>query len=272
MRHARLLFVPLFFLAALLPTPARAQNARAVLSGRVVDPSGAVLQGAQVIVQPVNLSLQSDQQGEFTVRDLNTGTYHVIVSYVGFQLFEQDCTVAAGAVTRVSVQLAVASQSESILVTAERPRGEAEAINRTRVADNILQVLSAEVITSLPNANVADAIGRLPSVTLGRDEGEGVYVQVRGTEPRLTNVTINGITLPSPEPTVRQVRLDAIPADLVDSVEINKTLQANIDGDGIGGSVNLHDQECHRSPLPECCMPLADSIRFSAAVVTASSA
>ena len=239
MRHARLLFVPLFFLAALPPTPARAQNARAVLSGRVVDPSGAVLQGAQVIVQPVNLSLQSDQQGEFTVRDLNTGTYHVIVSYVGFQLFEQDCTVAAGAVTRVSVQLAVASQSESILVTAERPRGEAEAINRTRVADNILQVLSAEVITSLPNANVADAIGRLPSVTLGRDEGEGVYVQVRGTEPRLTNVTINGITLPSPEPTVRQVRLDAIPANLVDSVEINKTLQANIDGDGIGGSVNL---------------------------------
>ena len=96
MRHARLLFVPLFFLAALPPTPARAQNARAVLSGRVVNPSGAVLQGAQVIVQPVNLSLQSDQQGDFTVRDLNTGTYHVIVSYVGFQLFEQDCTRRGG--------------------------------------------------------------------------------------------------------------------------------------------------------------------------------
>jgi len=86
-----------------------------------------------------------------------------------------------------------------------------------------VQVLSGDVITSLPNANVADALGRLPSVTLSRDEGEGVYVQVRGTEPRLTNVTINGITIPSPESGVRQVRLDALPADLVESVEINKT-------------------------------------------------
>jgi hypothetical protein len=77
------------------------------------------------------------------------------------------------------------------------------------------------VIRSLPNANVADAIGRLPSVTRYRIEGEGVYIQVRGTEPRLTNVTVDGVTLPSPEPTVRQVRLDVIPSDLVEAVELN---------------------------------------------------
>ncbi len=64
-------------------------------------------------------------------------------------------------------------------------------------------------------------------------------MQVRGTEPRLTNVTIDGITIPAPEPGIRQVRLDEIPADLVESVEINKTLAPNLDGDGIGGSVNL---------------------------------
>ena len=54
------------------------------------------------------------------------------------------------------------------------------------------------MIRSLPNANVADAIGRFPSVTLYRIEGEGVYIQVRGTEPRLTNVTVDGITIPAP--------------------------------------------------------------------------
>ena len=70
---------------------------------------------------------------------------------------------------RVDTKLEVAGQSESILVTAERPRGEVGQINRERTADNIVQVLSSEVITSLPNANVADAIGRLPSVTLERD-------------------------------------------------------------------------------------------------------
>ncbi|PYU63642.1 MAG: hypothetical protein DMG56_09240, partial [Acidobacteria bacterium] len=122
---------------------------------------------------------------------------------------------------------------------AERASGEAEEINRQLTADNLVQVLTSDVIRSLPNANMADALGRLPSVTLERDEGEGKYVQVRGTEPRLTSVTINGINVPSPESGVRQIKLDAIPADIVESVEINKTLQANMDADGIGGSVNL---------------------------------
>jgi tetratricopeptide (TPR) repeat protein len=119
-------------------------------------------------------------------------------------------------------------------VTAERPHGEAEAINRERTAENILQVLPHDVITSLPNANVADAIGRLPNVTLERDEGDGKYVQIHGTEPRFSNVTIDGVNVPAPESGVRQIKLDIIPSDLVESVEINKTLLANMDGDGIG--------------------------------------
>jgi TonB-dependent Receptor Plug Domain len=64
-------------------------------------------------------------------------------------------------------------------------------------------------------------------------------LQVRGTEPRLTNTTIDGVNLPSEEPGVRQIKFDAIPADIVESVEVSKTLQANMDGDGISSSVNL---------------------------------
>jgi outer membrane receptor for ferrienterochelin and colicin len=91
----------------------------------------------------------------------------------------------------------------------------------------------------LPNTNVADAVGRLPSVTLERDEGEGKYVQIRGTEPRLTNMMINGVEVPSPESQVRNIKMDAIPADLVDRIELSKTLSANQDADAIGGTVNL---------------------------------
>jgi outer membrane receptor for ferrienterochelin and colicin len=94
-------------------------------------------------------------------------------------------------------------------------------------------------IQSLPNANVADAIGRMPGVTLQRNEGEGQYVQIRGTEPRLSNTTIDGVIVPGPDPEVRQVDLDTIPADIVGSLAINKTLSANQDGDAIGGSVDV---------------------------------
>ena len=117
--------------------------------------------------------------------------------------------------------------------------GDAAAVNEQRTSENILNVETDTQIQSLPNANIADAIGRLPGVTLQRNEGEGQYVQIRGTEPRLSNTTIDGVIVPGPDPDVRQVDLDTIPADLVGSVAINKTLSANQDGDAIGGSVDL---------------------------------
>ncbi len=109
-------------------------------------------------------------------------------------------------------------------------------------------MLPADVIISLPNANIADALGRMASVSIERDEGEGKYVQIRGTEPRLSNTMVDGVSIPSPESGVRQIKLDTIASDLVDSVEINKTLQANIDADGIGGSVNLVTKTASDTP------------------------
>jgi TonB-dependent receptor len=233
-------FSVLFVLFQLLSaTAALSQGAKGTITGRVVDSGGGVLQGARVVLEPGEISLVSDAQGEFTVTGVNPQTYAITVSFVGLDAYTGSVEVKPGSVSRADAVLRVGAQSQEVIVTAERAHGEADAINRERTADNVLQVLPAEVIRSLPNANMADAIGRLPSVTLERDEGEGKYVQIRGTEPRLTNVTLDGVNVPSPESGIRQIKLDTIPADLVESVEINKTLQANQDADGIGGSVNL---------------------------------
>ena len=230
-----------FLLASLLWlfSPARAQERKGAIAGHVTDSSGGALIGAQISVQPKGVTVVSDTQGQFFVNDLESGSYTVTITYVGFAPVTKTVVVTAGQSANADAKLEVQSQNLEVLVTAERASGEAEAVNREITADNIVQVLPADVIRSLPNANMADALGRLPSVTIERDEGEGKYVQVRGTEPRLTNTTINGINVPSPESGVRQIKFDAIPADIVESVEINKTLQANMDGDGIGGSVNL---------------------------------
>lgn len=216
-----------------------AQNVRGGVSGRVTDSAGAVLRAARVEVQPGGQFAITDDQGQFAIGDLAPGDNNITVTYAGFAPFTANVKVAAGQTARLDAALKVATATEQVLVTAERGRGEVEAINRTLESDNILQVLPVEVITSLPNTNIADALGRMPSVTLERDEGEGKYVQIRGLEPRLANVTIDGVNVPSPESTVRQIKLDVIPANLVDSVEINKTLSANQDGDAVAGSVNL---------------------------------
>jgi len=216
-----------------------AQSDKGAIAGKVLDSSGGILQGAEISVEPVGTHAVSDAQGQFFVYNLPAGHYTVTVTYVGFTAFTKEADVTAGPPLSIEAKMQLSSVKTEVLVTAERAAGEAEAVNRQRSADNVVQVLPADVIRSLPNANMADALGRLPSITLERDEGEGKYVQVRGTQPRLTNTTIDGINIPSPESGVRQIKFDAIPADLVESVEINKTLQANMDGDGIGGSVNL---------------------------------
>jgi TonB-dependent receptor len=216
-----------------------AQEQKGAISGTVTDPSGAVLNGAQVTLESKGVNAKTNEEGLFVIKDLAPGKYTVTITYIGFANFSQTVDVAGGQDTNIEAKLRIESQRETVIVAASRVTGEAEAINVERTADNILQVLPAEVIRSLPNANMADALGRMPSVTLERDEGEGKYVQVRGTEPRLTNTTIDGVNLPSPEPGVRQIKFDAIPAGIVEEVQISKTLQANMDGDGIGGSVNL---------------------------------
>jgi TonB-dependent receptor len=231
--------LPLIIVSTLLVAAALAQTGKGSMTGHLTDSAGGALLAAQITVQPGGYSIVSNGLGDFTIKDLAPGDYEVTVAYVGFASLTSKVTVVAGQVARADLVLKVASASQEMVVTAEVPHAEAEAINRERAADNILDVMTAEVITSLPNANVADAIGRLPGVSLERDEGEGKYIQVRGTEPRLNNVTIDGINVPAPEGNVRQVKLDVIPSDIVESVELNKTLQANMDGDGIGGSVNL---------------------------------
>ena len=227
---------------------AAAQDRKGTITGHTTDVNHDALVGARVQLQPLERTTASDAEGQFTIPDLPPGKYTVAISYVGFKPFSKEVTVTSGGTENIEAVLEIESVSDQIIVRGERERGEVEALNRERTADNIVQVLPAEVILSLPNTNIADAVGRLPSVSLERDEGEGKYVQIRGTEPRLSNVTIDGVHVPSPE-RVRSVKLDVIPSDLIDSVEINKTLSANQEGDAIGGSVNLVTKKPTEQPF-----------------------
>ncbi len=239
--------MPALLIVGLCAQLGNAQANHGTITGSVKDSGGGAIYGAAVSLAPSGAKVVTNREGVYTFADVAPGPYAVSVSFIGFEPFSTTVNAIAGQAVHADGVLQVAQKAEEVIVTDARPHGEAEAINRERTAPNILQVLPAEVITSLPNANVADAIGRLPSVTLERDEGEGKYVQIRGTEPRYSNVTIDGVNVASPE-SVRQIKLDIVPSDLVESVEISKTLQANQDGDAIGGSVNLRTRTATERP------------------------
>jgi hypothetical protein len=175
---ALLLFV---IFGGLWPAAVTAQERKGAITGTVTDSSGGVLKGAQISLAPQSLNVVSDVQGQFFINGLDPGSYTLTITYVGFAPFTKTVELAANQTANVDAKLEVESVNLQVLVTAERPSAEAEAVNQERTADNIVQILPAEVIRSLPNANMADALGRLPSVTLERDEGEGKYVQIRGT-------------------------------------------------------------------------------------------
>src|SRR5262249_12929512 len=125
------------FLALAMPCAnGLAQTARGTIQGRVTDTSNAVLQGATVTVAPGGAHPVTAAAGSYVIAGLAPGTYTITVSFVGFKETTREATVAAGQPVRVDATLDVAGQSEAILVTAERPRGEAGQINRERTADN----------------------------------------------------------------------------------------------------------------------------------------
>lgn len=229
-------------------TPAAAQTGKGTIVGTVRDERNSVLTSALIELQPLGRRTASDDQGQFRITDVPAGEYTLGASYVGFAPFTGTVTVGGGQTVTVDAVMKVASQSDQVMVVAERVQGEAEAINIERMSEDIVQVLPSRVINSLPNTNIADAVGRAPSVSLERDEGEGKYVQIRGTEPRLSNVTINSVNVPSPEVTVRNIKLDSVPADLVERIEVFKTLSASQDADGIGGTVNLVTRTAGEKP------------------------
>lgn len=229
-------------------TLAPAQTSSGCISGTVQDSAGAVFVSAKVVIEPSGRQVATDQQGTFRFPNLAPGKYTVTASYVGFKTFTTTVDLASGQNATVAATLPVASRADTVLVTAPQLQGDAEAVNVERMSSEIVQVEPQGVIMSLPNNNIADAVGRVPSVSLERDEGEGKYIQIRGTEPRLTNVTVDGVELASPEVINRNIKLDVVPADIVERIEVYKTLAADQDADAIGGTVNLVTETAREKP------------------------
>ncbi|NJM16901.1 MAG: TonB-dependent receptor plug domain-containing protein [Bacteroidales bacterium] len=113
----------------------------------------------------------------------------------------------------------------------------AKLIEKTSI--NVKNVVSYEEIEGYPDANAAEVLQRVPGITLQRDQGEGRYVQLRGTAPELTNFSVNGEQIPSPEGSHRYVGLDIISADQIEYIEVSKVLTPDMDADGIGGNINI---------------------------------
>ncbi|HYK82254.1 MAG TPA: TonB-dependent receptor [Gemmatimonadales bacterium] len=212
-----------------------------VIIGRVTDTAGAVIRGASVRVLDQHYVVRTRDDGSFQINDIRPGTYSLRVTEFGFHADSLTVTVPSGGAAELPVRLRpVAFELERVLAVAPRMgETQAAALDREKEADNLITIQPGDVIRALPNFNAAEAAGRMPDVSLERDEGEGKFVQVRGMEPRLSNVTIDGVHVPGTENGNRIPKLDDVPSDILGAIVVSKTLTADMDADAIGGSVDL---------------------------------
>ncbi len=220
---------------ALLCAPAAIHAGQVV--GTVADASGTrVLQSAQVTIVELGRTVEADAAGRYRFADVPAGRYTLRVLYTSAD--PVDLPIVVDATGNLVRDVSVGERGD-ILVTGQRANL-ASSLSRQRGADGVESVLTRDSIGQFPDQNAAEAIRRAPGVNVLNDQGEGRFVAVRGLDPSLNAASINGVRVPAPEADTRSVALDVVASELIESIEIKKSLTPDMDADTIGASVEIN--------------------------------
>ena len=143
--------------------------------------------------------------------------------------------------TSEEVSSAANDDIEEVVAVGVIFQGQAKAVDTQRNSDRILNVISADGIGKLPDRNAAEAVQRLPGVSIERDQGEGRFVAVRGLPAQWSSASVNGDRIPTAEEetTSRATAFDFFPTEMIESIEVSKAITPDMEGDAIGGNVNF---------------------------------
>lgn len=215
-------------------------QSRGSITGRVTDAtSGEYLPGANVMIEGTNFGDASDREGVYVIQNVPPGSYTLKISYIGYEPYSSSVTIEAGERTEHDVKLEVSYvEMEQVVVEGMR-QGQVKALSQQRTAVNIQNVVSQQQIERFPDENTADVLKRIPGIYIQNSLGEGRFALIRGTDPRLNTVTVNGEKLASNRTEQRYPQLDIIGSSHLASVEVVKAMTPDLDGDAIGGSINL---------------------------------
>lgn len=222
------------FAVATIPTLAQAGE----VVGSVGDASQTIaLRSAQVRIVELDRVTTTERDGSFRFNEVPAGSYTLEVSYVGAETRTQSVTVPATGTVRADVALSGFGDNEILVIG--QAANLSSALSRKRQNDTVSDVLTRDAIGQFPDQNVAESLRRLPGINVLNDQGEGRFVSIRGLSPSLNATSLNGVRLPSPENDIRAVALDVVSSDIIESIEVKKSLTPDMDADTIGASVEI---------------------------------
>jgi TonB-dependent receptor len=218
--------------------------------------------GANIYLEGTALGTSTDMDGAYRIEAVPYGSYTLVFSYLGYRTKKMAITVDSKKRTKINAGLIYdVIEGEEVVITAQAD-GQAEAINKQITANSIINVVSEERIQELPDANAAEAVGRLPGVALQRSGGEANKVVMRGLSSRYTAISVDGVriantggsninsnggttttganvSLADRNNDSRDVDLSTISQRSLAGIELYKALTSDQDGDAIAGALNF---------------------------------
>ena len=195
--------------------------------------------GANIYVMGTSLGTASNDEGRYTIVNVAPGDYTLKVSYIGYESTEFAITLAENERITKDIELDYATvEGKTVEVTAQA-RGQMDAINKQLKAKSIKNIVSSDRIQELPDANAAEAVARVPGVSIRREGGEGNKVVIRGLSPKYNKITVNGTNLASTDADDRSTDLSMISQYMLEGIEVTKAGTPDQEGDVLGGTVNF---------------------------------
>ncbi len=211
------------------------------LSGTITNSAtGATLEGARVVLKGTGLETTSDNLGVYRFQDVTPGSAVVVVSYTGLSVTEMAIEVAASGPTRRDVGLTADIYKLSNFVVSSEREGNAKAITLQRQSNGVKSIVSADAFGGLAG-NPADLVMRLPGVEGESVGGDNRYLRIRGLNQNLSTITQDGnrIADAASGGSSREFQFQTVGADSIERIEVTKSPTPDMDGDSIGGAVNL---------------------------------
>ncbi len=228
-----ILFFGISFLSAQDDPPAQRFGQ---VEGRITDRStGENLVGANVMIEGTNLGAATDMQGRYRIPRVPAGTHTLVISYLGYQQEREEIEVIGGEVTQVNTSLAFHFVEGEMVTITGQVEGQMRAINEQLRSRRMVNVVDSERIRELPDESAATALSRLPGISLM----EGDKIVIRGMQARMNQVMVNGVQLPSTDFDDRSTNLGFISSNMLDGIEVTKSLTPDMDASAVGGTVNL---------------------------------
>lgn len=221
-------------------TVAKASN----IKGHVYDQkTGEALAGASVRLENTDKTALTGLDGSFEFKKVDAGSFTLKVSYVSYKTFSKQVTILKEDNPAINIYLSDDNGKDlSEIVIASKHDGATENTARKieQKSLQVMNVVSGRAMEISPDLTVASVIQRVSGVSIERSSnGDAQYAILRGMDKRYNYTLVNGIKIPSPDNKFRYVPLDIFPVELLERLEIYKSLTPNMEGDAVGGVVNM---------------------------------